>query len=458
MFGRLDALQEDLQGIVGGLEPEVLETETAAGLVERFTRIENIAAAGKALAAARVAASGAWRSSGERSPAHWLARTTGTSVGSAAGVIETGERAGELAQTSQALRRGELSQDQARHIASAAAACPSSETELLQAARRQSLSGLRNECDRVRAAALPSETERYEKVRSRRRLRHWSDPGGAFRLDALLTPDAGAVVLAALEPLQEQMFTQARRQGRRDSYEAYGADALVAIAEHVRDCEQQPERRGPASLVHVLVDHAALVRGGTEAGETCEIAGVGPVPVATAQALASDAILSVLVTDGSDIKKVCHRGRTISARQRTALVARDRTCVVPGCDVRSPLQIDHNIPVHEHGPGKLDNLARLCVYHHYLKTHRGYRLSGGPGDWRWDPPERPPDGRPTGAGPPRVGHDGSAHDGCAHAHRSSAGTSVADSRQRDPRRTDPPGGTSHTQCGRPVQPPSGRHA
>ena len=89
------------------------------------------------------------------------------------------------------------------------------------------------------------------------------------------------------------------------------------------------ESQGPKALVHVLVDHSALTRGSVEEGERCEIRGVGPVSAATARALASDAILRALVTDGTDIKTVSHPGRSISANQRTALVARDAKCVVP---------------------------------------------------------------------------------------------------------------------------------
>ena len=37
----------------------------------------------------------------------------------------------------------------------------------------------------------------------------------------------------------------------------------------------------------------------------------------------------------------------------------------------------------------LDNIARLCGHHHRLCTHRGFRLEGGPGQWRWVPPETP---------------------------------------------------------------------
>src|SRR5437870_12146856 len=119
-------------------------------------------------------------------------------------------------------------------------------------------------------------------------------------------------------------------------------------------------------MVHVRVDHAALVRGHVEPGEVCEVPGVGPIPVATARAMMSDCILKVLVTDGIDVTAVAHAGRTISAHLRTALDARDPTCVVNGCDAREGLEYDHVIPFVEEGPTSKDNLVRQCDWHHYL--------------------------------------------------------------------------------------------
>ncbi len=83
-------------------------------------------------------------------------------------------------------------------------------------------------------------------------------------------------------------------------------------------------------------------------------------------------------------------------------MARDRKCVVPGCDARHHLQIDHIRSLSEGGLTRLANLSRLCPYHHYLKTHRGYRLAGCPGAWEWHPPggQASADARagPVGAG------------------------------------------------------------
>lgn len=315
-----------------------------------------------------------------------MAKTTGTSVGSAVATIETAARVAELPETNKALRSGKLSDAQAKDIASAAVASPNSEARLLQVAERDSLHGLKETCAKVRAAALPDENERYRRIHERRRLRHWTDADGAFRLDALLTPDKGATVLAALEPIKERIFADARKQDRRKPFEAYAADALVETCEHARDCDAAPERKGPAAMLHVIVDHAALTRGEVADGETCEIAGVGAVPVATAQAMANDAFLSALVTDGTDVQAISHMGRKVTARQRTALIARGKRCEVPGCDCTRGLQIDHITGRATGGPTKLDNLAWLCPHHHYLKTHRGYAFGGKPGARTWYQP------------------------------------------------------------------------
>ncbi len=172
--------------------------------------------------------------------------------------------------------------------------------------------------------------------------------------------------------------------GLREAYEAYGADALVALARG-----DSAGSAGPRATVNVLVDAAALRRGRVEAGERCEIPGIGPITAASARALASDAFLKAIAIDGADIKGVAHLGRSVPSRLRTALETRDPSCVVPGCDVRRGLEIDHwRVPFALGGRTELANLARVCRWHHYQKTHLGYRLRGGPGRWEW---EHPPD-------------------------------------------------------------------
>jgi hypothetical protein len=86
---------------------------------------------------------------------------------------------------------------------------------------------------------------------------------------------------------------------------------------------------------------------------------------------------------------VAHAGRTIPAHIRTALEWRDPKCIVPHCDMRRGLQIDHRGPWTETFDTSLANLARLCRWHHYQKSHLGYTYRGGPGTWEWVAPETP---------------------------------------------------------------------
>jgi hypothetical protein len=127
--------------------------------------------------------------------------------------------------------------------------------------------------------------------------------------------------------------------------------------------------RPPTCTTVVRVDLDALLAGEVTPGGVCEIDGQGPIPVAMARDLANDSALRVLFHRAGDIRAVSHLGRTINATLRTALVHRDRCCVVPGCRVDRGLEIDHLWPFHLGGPTELDNLALLCHHHHWLKTY-----------------------------------------------------------------------------------------
>ena len=96
-----------------------------------------------------------------------------------------------------------------------------------------------------------------------------------------------------------------------------------------------------------------------------QLDGQGPIPVPMARNLLDDAFLAYVFTEAGDIKAISHHGRTINQRLRTALVFRDRCCVVPRCGVAYGLEIDHVVPMEEGGPTELDNLALLCHHHHW---------------------------------------------------------------------------------------------
>jgi hypothetical protein len=172
-----------------------------------FTEFERLGAAGRTMVARRVERSKAWQGQGHRTAAHWIAAETGVSVGQAVGTLETGRRLEHLPATETAFASGELSEVRVREVAIAAEASPDSEHELLEAARTETVPALKERCRNVVAAAT-DEIERYEGIHKSRYLRHWTDTQGAFRLEAKMTPDAGATVLAAMEPHRERITKQ----------------------------------------------------------------------------------------------------------------------------------------------------------------------------------------------------------------------------------------------------------
>ena len=91
MFGSLDKALSLLEESLEQLDRDTPDGTAARALFEKFCRVERLGAAGKALSARRVAESGAWWDTGERSPAHWIAAVAGTSVGRAVAVLQTAE-------------------------------------------------------------------------------------------------------------------------------------------------------------------------------------------------------------------------------------------------------------------------------------------------------------------------------------------------------------------------------
>ena len=197
-----------------------------------------------------------------------------------------------------------------------------------------------------------------------------------------MTPGELARFMGEVDRRCDEIVEDAIRGGCFESRDAHRADALLDLVR-----ADSTASAGPHSVVHVVVDYDALMRGHTVTGEQCEIPGIGPIPVTLARQLSEDAVLKVLVTKGVDVTAVAHAGYTIPAHLRTALDIRDRTCIVPRCTVRRNLERDHRNTYSRTRVTKLDDLARLCRWHHYQKTFLGYTYRGGPGTWEWIPPE-----------------------------------------------------------------------
>ncbi len=420
-----------IETFVGRFRPELYSGSDAARLVDVFAKIEHLGAAGKVLAAARTVKANGWQASGEASAEDWLARATGASRSAAATTLDTGHRLRHLPDTEQALRAGELSETQASAVTSAGSADPTAERKLLLDARQQSVAALRKTAHAVRQNARRDNLVDRNAIHRTRYLRHWTADDGAFEGRFRLTPDHGAIVLAALRPHREAAFNQARSDGRSETTDAYDADALVDMARASSAAASRPpdpeaadsggsadpggtdpggtdsggtdtSGRGlnPTATINVRVDRSALLRGHTVPGETCEIEGIGPVPVETVRAASTDAVLKAILVDGPRIVDVRHVGRLIPTKLRIALQQRDAMCAVPGCEATHHLEIHHLRPFGLGGETSLDNLARVCSRHHDQITYQGAALTGHHPHWHWHPPGSPGHTERTNPDPP----------------------------------------------------------
>lgn len=410
-------------GIARRLEPEVLTGAEAAQVVTDLAIAEKACATARMFAAVRVARTDAWRGQGHASAADWLAAQAGISVAAAHRQLGTARRAQRLPKTREAMRQGRLSPDQADAVSDAATADPASEDDLLGAAGRETTAGLRDKAARAKAAATDDDARR-RRIHAERSLRTRTDADGAFHLHLRGPALDGARLTALLRPFQEAAFRDARSSGagadgHRDTFDNRSYDAFVALLAQLRatgthapaptphgdgdgdgdgDHPADGARPTPApaggnnSKVIVRIDHEALLRGHTVAGETCDIPGLGPIPASAARAMLADAFLAVIVTRGRDVVTVAHAGRGLNAHQRTAIEWTGTRCTNVACNRTVATQIDHRVPYAAHPETKLDNQDPLCPECHRRKTHHGWGLEPGGGRRRFLPPGR--------AGPP----------------------------------------------------------
>ena len=459
--------------VAGSVDPEVMTGAQAAAAVEDLAVAEKALAGTLLFLALRVAQTDAWRGQGHRSAADWLASKAGISVAEAARQLGTAKQADRLPKTKKAMKEGDLSPDQANAVAGAATADPDAEDDLLSAAANDTNQALRDKAAKAKAAATDSDA-RERRIRARRSMRSGTDPDGAFWMRLYGPGVDAATVEAMLRPFEQLVFEHGRRVGSRDTYENRRYDAFVLMLAFLQavaadrasgdgaagaapDAAPEPAAPDdpptadagsagsgppatggppawappwdpdrsiplPAKLpggnnvkVIVLVGHRALLRGHTEAGETCEIAGVGPISVEAARAiLRDDPFLAVVVRKGRDVVNVAHHGRGLNAHQRTAIEAGGLRCTNIACNQTVGMQIDHRLPYAADPITALANSDPLCPTCHPKKTHHGHELEVGSGRRRFlapghpdhpgstdrpDRPDRPDKPRPRSAAP-----------------------------------------------------------
>lgn len=451
----LDAIATSLTRYAGTFEPAALDAAQAARAVALCAKIEASAAAIKALAATRHAQSGTWRQEGFRSAAEQLARRTGTSCATAQRTIDTGRRMTAQPQIARAALEGTLSPEQTAAVASGVEANPSKTAELLDAAGTYSLSELHERVVSIKAAVgdpeehlkrltarrgfrrwvdhegalqahlqgLPQHGAQLWQILDpiRRRLMMvrqsttTAEPLQALDYDALMliaaiaSGDSGELDLHDL--VQLGLFPQLRTTGKVDSQDLvsdfYPAQPPSSNSEFagcegpITDTPATPtdngSRRskrklaGRAARIIIRVDLDTLLRGAPRDGETCEIAGYGPIAVSAIKSLAANqnTFIASVLTHHKQIIGVYHYRRQPSSHQKTALDFLYPTCAVKGCSVAAGLQTDHREDWARTHYTLFDLLDRLCYHHHRLKTTQNWALVNGTGKRDFVPPADP---------------------------------------------------------------------
>jgi hypothetical protein len=344
-----------------------------------------------------------WAEWGVNSCAHWLSWRCSIVLRAAREQVRVARCLGDLALITEEFAAGRLSYSKVRAITRIAT--PENEEYLVMLAVHATGAQMEKIVSGYRGV-LKATTEGAQDAHARRYLYWERDHDGSVLIQARLTPDDGALLIAALE--QADQAAQAEREEeeecsaehldgevRRDPPSARRADALTALARaelaYGGSGHAGPD---PVELV-VHVDVESL--GGEVIEERSELANGPSIAPETARRLGCDAgIVRIVERDGKPLS-VGRRTRAISPALKRALRDRDPHCRFPSCTHERYLHAHHIQHWARGGPTNLDNLIHLCPHHHRLVHEGGYTLASTAGDairfYR-------PDGRPIPERPP----------------------------------------------------------
>lgn len=400
MLTMLRETRDRLTDLTASRAVATLSGDDSVAAVRELGIIRRLVEALTAEAVARIDATDAHRTRGDRSAVDTCAKVLQVGPGPAAELLAAAKAAADDDRIERAFRNGEVDARSAAMIGAVSRHVPDAVDELLDAAVHGPQI-LKEACARARAESEDPE-ERARRLHAARELRIGTDADGMVCGRFRLTPEVGGRIKALIDAGAQRRF-RADRARPREHHAAHAADELATLlllhapADGRRTESAEIPRSTPgvprtAATVHVVIDHSALVRGRALAGETCEIPGVGPIDARWARDLLGDAFLTAVIKHGTDITTVAHFGRHVNARLRTALLVQGRECDVAGCGIRGYLEMDHVRDHAKRGPTALHNLGWLCSHHHRLKSS-GWILgprSRANGKRRLTPPQRAP--------------------------------------------------------------------
>lgn len=326
-------------------------------------------------------ASGGWE--GFRSCAEWLSWRTGLDLGAAREKVRVARALVTLPRLAHALATGKLSYAKVRALTRVAT--PETEERLLQVGRAGTASHVERIVRGWRWMDRKAEARDTAMQHARRALDVHRGSDGTVIVRGRLTPEAGELLIKALDAAREALYQRART-AEHVSAETWNlpeeppteqrqADALALLAETALHHGIDPGSPGERYQVVVHVDAPVLAHADHPGQSILEDG--ARVSAETSQRLACDATRVVMRhdTDGT-LLEVGARTRTIPPALRRAMLHRDRTCRFPGCHARFG-QGHHIRHWAQGGPTTLSNLTLLCRRHHRAVHEEGYRVERG---------------------------------------------------------------------------------
>lgn len=234
--------------------------------------------------------------------------------------------------------------------------------------------------DRLRMEIEPDEAqERYEHAVNDRRVVMEPTPAGTANLYAFdLPPDRASALMRRLNRAARSL----RNNGDQRSMDQLRADVFLDL------CTGGTADSPSEGTVDISVHLETLLGLNDNPGE---IAGYGPIIADITRKVAErqvDGTWRFTVTDpdtGRPLSTGTTRRRPTAA-QYQEVVARNQTCIFPGC--RMPARdcdLDHRIPWAEGGTTRSDDLGPLCRHDHRIRHSAGWSyhiLTNGEIEWR----------------------------------------------------------------------------
>lgn len=332
--------------------------------------------------------------------AHWLNWRCGIAIGAAREKVRVARALPALPLISRAFANGRLSYSKVRALTRVAR--PDNEADLLDIALNATAAHVERcvgHYRRVESAMTPMVAREHV---ARRSLEGWWQDDGSFAIRALLSPEQGALVQAAIDTALEPPVSEARRGSEGEPDRAQSRiDALVRICEAYLAGSRTESRTADRYQVRVSVPLEALAGHGPAGADEPEPDAAGPVAVlddgrplasSTLRRLCCDGTLVALVEDahGQPLASGA-RTRTVPAALRRAVERRDGGCRFPGCTRSRFVDAHHVRHWADGGRTVLANLVSLCRVHHTAVHEEGFQveaLDGGrrfafrhPGGW-----------------------------------------------------------------------------